>query len=179
FIAASSERNRNHPPNLNVGSNVLIGGLSFHPCTNIIATGLSNGDISMYKYSNEKNDFLRTNDNVHLKKVMLLEFDQSGDYIYSVCKDNNVSVSDTETGKMKVYFEKAHREGGFVTSLCLIDNNTFATGDEDGLINVWDIRTNGCRFSFKKTEDSINSMISLDNQLVSASGDGILTVMDL
>ncbi|XP_050546421.1 WD repeat-containing protein 55 homolog isoform X2 [Daktulosphaira vitifoliae] len=115
FIAASSERNRNHPPNLNVGSNVLIGGLSFHPCTNIIATGLSNGDISI----------------------------------------------------------------GFVTSLCLIDNNTFATGDEDGLINVWDIRTNGCRFSFKKTEDSINSMISLDNQLVSASGDGILTVMDL
>lgn len=86
---------------------------------------------------------------------MLLEFDQSGDCIYSVCKDNNVSVSDTETGKMKVYFEKAHREGleinsiilldkvsrfffnfrGFVTSLCLIDDNTFATGDEDGLVN--------------------------------------------
>lgn len=64
-----------------------------------------------YKYSNEKNEHLRTNDNVHLKKIMVLEFDEDGDYIYSACRDNNVSVSDTETGKMKVYFEKAHRAG--------------------------------------------------------------------
>lgn len=64
-----------------------------------------------YKYSNAKNEHLRTNDNVHLKKVMVLEFNETGDYIYSACRDNNVSVSDTETGKMKVYFEKAHRAG--------------------------------------------------------------------
>lgn len=47
FISASTERNRNHPPNLSVGS-ALIGGLSFHPSTNVLALGLSNGDISMY-----------------------------------------------------------------------------------------------------------------------------------
>lgn len=49
FIAASSERNRNHPPNLSVG-NVLIGGFSFHPSANVIALGLSSGDISMYVF---------------------------------------------------------------------------------------------------------------------------------
>jgi len=49
FIAASSEKNRNHPPNLSVG-NVLIGGISFHPNTNVLALGLSNGDISMYAH---------------------------------------------------------------------------------------------------------------------------------
>lgn len=64
-----------------------------------------------YKYSNAKNRHLRTNDNVHLKKIMLLEFNDTGDYLYSACRDNNVSVSDTETGKMKVYFEKAHSVG--------------------------------------------------------------------
>lgn len=42
---------------------------------------------------------------------MVLEFNETGDCLYSACKDNNVSVSDTETGKMKVYFEKAHRTG--------------------------------------------------------------------
>lgn len=42
---------------------------------------------------------------------MVVEFNPTGDYIYSACRDNNVSVSDTETGKMKVYFEKAHRAG--------------------------------------------------------------------
>lgn len=46
FMSARSERNRNHPPNLFVG-NVSIGGFSFHPNTNVIALGLSNGDISM------------------------------------------------------------------------------------------------------------------------------------
>jgi len=42
---------------------------------------------------------------------VVIDFNDTGDYIYSACKDNNVSVSDVETGKMKVYFEKAHSEG--------------------------------------------------------------------
>jgi WD40 repeat protein len=85
---------------------------------------------------------------------------------------------------MKVYFEKAHRDGNFVTALSIIDENTFATGDEDGVVNVWDIRANGCRFSLKKTEDSINSIITINNNsnqptLACASGDGSLTIIDL
>ncbi|VVC32314.1 Hypothetical protein CINCED_3A025719 [Cinara cedri] len=183
FIRASSERNRNHPPNLSIDDS-LIGGLSFHPKLNVIALGLSNGDITMYKYSNAKNRHLRTNDNVHLKKIMLLEFNDTGDYLYSACRDNNVSVSDTETGKMKVYFEKAHSFGSFVTSFSSIDENIFATGDEDGVINVWDIRANGCKFSLKKTEDSINSMIAVNNSnnqptLACASSDGTLSIIDI
>lgn len=86
---------------------------------------------------------------------MVLEFNETGDLIYSACKDNNVSVSDVETGKMKVYFEKAHTAGlvnsnltnfvklikiisfyrSFVTALSFIDENLFATGDEDGVVN--------------------------------------------
>ncbi|KAL5235957.1 hypothetical protein ACI65C_003367 [Semiaphis heraclei] len=183
FLSASSDKNRNHPPNLSVG-NALIGGFSFHPSTNVIALGLSNGDISMYKYTNDINEHLRTNDNVHLKKVMLLEFNETGDLIYSACKDNNVSVSDAETGKMKVYFEKAHTAGSFLTALSFIDENLFATGDEDGVVNVWDVRANGCRFSIKKTEDSINSMITINDSnnqptLACTSGDGTLTIIDL
>jgi len=86
---------------------------------------------------------------------MVLEFNETGDLIYSACKDNNVSVSDAETGKMKVYFEKAHEAGlvtsnlpnfhnlakniffyrSFVTALSFIDENLFATGDEDGVVD--------------------------------------------
>jgi len=49
---------------------------------------------------------------------------------------------------------------------------------------VWDIRANGCRFSLKKTEDSINSIITINNNsnqptLACASGDGSLTIIDL
>jgi hypothetical protein len=50
--------------------------------------------------------------------------------------------------------------------------------------SVWDIRANGCRFSLKKTEDSINSMITINNSnnqptLACTSGDGTLTIIDL
>jgi len=51
--------------------------------------------------------------------------------------------------------------------------------------SVWDIRANGCRFSLKKTEDSINSMMTIDNNssnqpnLAYASSDGTLTIIDL
>jgi len=48
---------------------------------------------------------------VHSDKVTVLEFDKTGKYIYSACKDNNVSVSDVETGKLKVCFEEAHTVG--------------------------------------------------------------------
>lgn len=51
FISASSDRNRNHPPNLLVHGGSLIGGFSFHPNTNVIAIGLSTGDILMYDLS--------------------------------------------------------------------------------------------------------------------------------
>jgi len=50
--------------------------------------------------------------------------------------------------------------------------------------SVWDIRANGCRFSLKKTEDSINSMITINNNsnqptLAYASSDGTLSIIDL
>lgn len=52
------------------------------------------------------------------------------------------------------------------------------------LLLVWDVRANGCRFSLKKTEDSINSMITIDNcnnqpTLACTSSDGTVTIIDL
>lgn len=49
---------------------------------------------------------------------------------------------------------------------------------------VWDVRANGCRFSLKKTEESINSMITINNSnslptLACASDDGTLSIIDI
>lgn len=54
---------------------------------------------------------MRAINDVHLNKITVLEFDETGEYIYSACKDNNVSVSDVETGQLKAYFEEAHTAG--------------------------------------------------------------------
>lgn len=47
MAATTSDKNRNHPPNLSL-SGALVGGFTFNPNTNVIAIGLSNGDITMY-----------------------------------------------------------------------------------------------------------------------------------
>ncbi|CAH1733012.1 WD repeat-containing protein 55 homolog [Aphis gossypii] len=173
-----------HPNTLFVGS--TVGALSFlpDPSINIIALGLSNGVIKMYLYDDIDQQYLRAINDVHLNKITVLEFDETGEYIYSACKDNNVSVSDVETGQLKAYFEEAHTAGSFVTALSFIDENVFATGGKDGVVNVWDIRASGCRFSLKKSEDSIDSMITINDSnnqptLACTTGDGTLTIFDL
>jgi len=64
-----------------------------------------------YTYSDIEQNYLREIDDVHLNKVTVLEFDKTGKYIYSACMDNDVSVSDVETGHIKAYFEEAHTAG--------------------------------------------------------------------
>ncbi|KAE9543907.1 hypothetical protein AGLY_001885 [Aphis glycines] len=175
-----------HPPPIFPGT--TIGALSFlpDPNINIIALGLSNGIIKMYTYDDVDHKYLREIDDVHLNKVTVLEFNETGKYIYSACKNKCVSVSDVETGQLKVCFKEAHTAGlvSFVTALSFIDENLFATGGTDGVVNVWDVRANGCRFSLKKSEDSINSMITINDSnnqptLASTSDDGTLTIIDL
>jgi len=50
--------------------------------------------------------------------------------------------------------------------------------------SVWDVRANGCKFSLKKSEDRINSMITINDSnnqptLAYTSDDGTLTIIDL
>jgi len=63
-----------------------------------------------YTYDDEDQKYLREID-VHSDKVTVLEFDKTGKYIYSACKDNKVLVSDVEAGKLKVCHKEAHTAG--------------------------------------------------------------------
>lgn len=73
------------------------------------------------------------------------------------------------------------------TILHLEDGNVIATGDDDGMIRIWDLRmaSNGKKHSicmeFKEHEGTISQMAYRKdlNQLVSASCDGMMGVFDL
>jgi WD repeat-containing protein 55 len=60
-----------------------------------------------YSYSNESCKLERTIE-VHTKVCRCVEFDESGDLLFSVSKDKSIVVSDMTSGKMKRFTEDAH-----------------------------------------------------------------------
>ena len=68
----------------------------------------------------------------------------------------------------------------------VIDANVIATGCDEGVIKIWDVREERCAHSFKKDEifvDFVSEMYhettSERNALVATSGDGTLACLDL
>lgn len=62
-----------------------------------------------------------------------------------------------------------------------INNVMFISGDDGGTVKLWDIRKPEPVFSIKVGEEHVSDMITNDAQkyLVCASGDGVLTSIDL
>lgn len=177
-IITEIKKPRSKPPDISTEDYVVD--LSFHPEQDILAVGLVTGDILIYKYSNEENTLLHTHE-VHTKAIRDIEFSIDGKELFSCSRDKSIMITDFETGKLKRFWNNAHDEP--IYTLTVIDENIFATGDDDGVVKLWDAREKEVRpiFSLKEVEDNISS-ITTNNQkrlLVCSSGDGYLTTINI
>lgn len=138
------------------------------------------GDVILYKYSNEENTIVNTFE-VHTKPVRDIAFDDDGNILFTVSKDKSIMLSDVETGKLRQFYENAHENP--IYSLYVINDHLFATGDDDGTLKVWDLRTTNSSplFSLRIVEDFISQILSNDAQklLLATSGDGYLTSVNI
>lgn len=175
-IKAEKIKPRDHPPMINCED--FIVDISFSPTKNIIALASIVGDVLLYEYSNDENKLLSTME-LHLKACRDIEFNHEGTTLFSTAKDKVILATDVETGKLKMCYEKAHDEP--VYRLYCLDNNKIVTGDDSGTIKLWDMRNQDPIFTIKIGEEYVSDMITNETQkyLVCASGDGILTSIDL
>ncbi|KAK6637781.1 hypothetical protein RUM44_008203 [Polyplax serrata] len=175
-IKAAKEKNRKHPPDICFDD--LLVDISFHPDNEIVAAGNVVGDVLMYKYSNDSNELLRTLE-LHVSACRDIEFSSDGAVLYSCGKDKSIMLTDTETGKLKKFYDNAHEDPLY--SLYVFDENVICTGDEEGTIKVWDIRRDTPVMSFKKMEDFVSDIITNDAKkfLVCSSGDGTITSFNM
>ena len=64
-----------------------------------------------------------------------------------------------------------------------VNENLFATGDDGGVLKLWDMRqrTNDPVFTLKEVEDYISSIVTNDQcrYLLMTSGDGFLTTINI
>lgn len=115
----------------------------------------------------------------HDAALRAITFSKDGSTLFTASKDKSVAVLDTEKFKIKHHFTKAHDAG--VYSLCAINNNLFASGDDDGILKLWDIRKSKAIFDFRCGEETVNSILVDDSEktLVVAVNDGSIAAFNI
>ena len=75
--------------------------------------------------------------NYHQDSCRCIEFSDDGNILYTGSKDNSLAV--VSNGKVEGKIAKAHPEA-INSILHLEGGHTIATGDDDGMIKLWDLR---------------------------------------
>merc|ERR1712059_73302 len=86
----------------------------------------------------------------------------------------------TETWTVKTKYVKCHDASLY--SVSCLDPNTAVTGDEDGFVKMWDIRTSDSNsvMTFKRFDEYVSSFQLMSaNTLIAASGEGTIQSFDL
>lgn len=122
--------------------------VDFHPdpTSSIFTTSLLSGKVQLFDYSQLSSTSTDTTDTVKRiesirpskKSIRACSFNPTGDSIWSTSKDGNLFRLDTSTFQIVHTWKGAHQAAP--SRLLPIDNNLVVTGDDSGLINLWDQR---------------------------------------
>ncbi|WJX90175.1 WD domain repeat-containing protein 55 [Trifolium repens] len=156
--------------------------IDFHPSENLVATGLIDGDLHLYRYSsdNTNSDPVRVLEvHAHTESCRAARFINGGRALLTGSPDFSILATDVETGSTIARLDNAHEAA--VNRLINLTESTVASGDDDGCIKVWDTRERSCCNSFEAHEDYISDMTFSSDamKLLATSGDGTLSVCNL
>jgi WD40 repeat protein len=105
-----------------------------------------------------------------------------GSILYAVSADRSINV--ISGGRIEGHMPKAHK-GAINKVLHLENSHVIATGDDDGVVKVWDLRlaTSGkaCVMELKDHEGTVTDMAYRESEkmLLTSAGDGTLGVFDM
>lgn len=118
-------------------------------------------------------------DDAHEDSCRTVLFLDAMESLVSGSADCSLRISDRNTGKEKRRVQGAHESG--IGKMAQVDAYTFVTGDEDGLIKLWDVREKEAVRQLEGHTDFISDFLWVRNpkRLLSTSGDGTLGVYDL
>jgi WD repeat-containing protein 55 len=133
--------------------------LKFSPTQNILTVGQITGELRLYTY-----DHLQANEQLlfkhHTESIRSVDYSPDGKILYVASSDHSISV--ISDGRLEGHMKDCHKAA--VNKVMHIENShVIATGDDDGIVKVWDLRlaTKGekaCVIEFKEHEGTVNDM---------------------
>jgi len=169
--------------------------IDFHPQQDVIAVGTITGRIHLFKYFDSKNSSTGQPYNqflfsLHGSSVQpdededqfscrALRFSFDGQYLFNGSADKSINVIDLNTSKLVYSLADAHTSG--ISTMTIHKEYNLITGDDEGVIKLWDLRTKNNVHEWNENEDFISEFAihSDGNTLLAAGGDGYLSVLDI
>ncbi|KAF9530543.1 WD40-repeat-containing domain protein [Crepidotus variabilis] len=163
-------------PEISVGAQIFD--VVFHPTAATVYTGLLTGHVKGYAYDDQGNQKLTFNVRPSKSSCRGLSLNQDGSRLYAVGKGKSLSILDTTTETVDLR-ARAHE-----TSINRVKHLMpwlLATGDDEGVIKLWDPRQKEAVREYTQHFDYITDFLWLNGkkQLVATSGDGTLSVIDV
>ena len=107
-----------------------------------------------------------------------MQFDSTGQYLFSTGTDMALNVLDCNTQKVMHRNPRIHMKPVF--SMTSFAEGMLATGDEEGVVKIWDMRQQKECFSMHDNEDYISDLCYHPEmkQLLATGADGFLSVFN-
>ncbi|EIN14495.1 WD40 repeat-like protein [Punctularia strigosozonata HHB-11173 SS5] len=165
-------------PDISVGAQVFD--LCFHPTSSLLYTGLLTGDVKALAYDDQGNHEAKFNLRPSKRSCRALCLSEDGSTLWAGGKSKAIYAIDTTTGVVVETKNGAHDSP--INRMRKLTQHTLVSGDDDGVIKLWDNRKpDGAIRAYTHHFDFISDFLYLDNKkhLVSTSGDGTLSVVDI
>ncbi|XP_010509776.1 PREDICTED: WD repeat-containing protein 55 [Camelina sativa] len=162
---------------IDLGANAF--GIDFHPSQNLVAAGLIDGHLHLYRYDSDSSLVRERKVRAHKESCRAVRFIDDGQRVVTASADCSILATDVETGTSVAHLENAHEDA--INTLINVTETTIASGDDNGCVKVWDTRQRSCSHEFNAHEDYISDMTFASDsmKLVATSGDGTLSVCNL
>ncbi|KAL4510506.1 hypothetical protein ABPG72_004660 [Tetrahymena utriculariae] len=151
--------------------------LDFHPNKDLLACTLINGWVKILSYnSDEVNDLAIFKH--HLQSTRTCCFSPNGLNLATGSKDKSFSIIDTN-GNLSLHLKDAHKES--VNLVKFLNDDILISGDDNGDIKVWDIKSSKCVYEGNEQSEAITGVAVPENlnYLLTTSLDGTLAVYDI
>ncbi|KAL3231055.1 U3 small nucleolar RNA-associated protein 12 [Nakaseomyces bracarensis] len=112
--------------------------LKYHPETNLLAAGYADGVIKIWDLISKT---VLISFNGHKSSITIMDFDSTGTRLISASRDSDIIVWDL-VGEVGLYKLRSHKDA--ITGLWCEDENWLISTSKDGLIKIWDLKTQQC-----------------------------------
>ncbi|KAF8169521.1 WD repeat-containing protein JIP5 [Pholiota molesta] len=163
-------------PEIPVGAQIFD--VVFHPTFSTVYTGLLTGHVKAFAYDEQGNHQPTFSLRPSKSSCRGLSLDGDGSHLYAVGKGKALHTIDTQTEAID---SRSGAHDSTINRVKHLMSWLLATGDDDGTVKLWDPRQRDCVRTYTQHFDYISDFLWSDDkrQLVSTSGDGTLSVMDV